>query len=273
MVAVAFGLLIGRARTPPADATRSQSVGPVVVLVHGLGSRASDWGAVARDLERDHRVVLVDLPGHGVTRMPAPFGLTQATDVLDRAIADRTNEPVILVGHSVGGLIAAAEALEHPSRVRGLVLVETALRPQLAVADAEALLRAFETDYPGTLRDVWSSFGRDSVQGHLLADEAAAIDSAVLKPWIRLALSADLTRDVARLGVPALGVFAPHTYGPDETWSAVAESLGYAPMPNVTAVRIDGAGHFVMLDRPRMLADEIRRFARHAGATTVASHR
>ncbi len=273
IVAVVLGLLIGRERGRTPDTSRSQSAGPVVVLVHGLGSGASDWRDVARDLERDHRVVLVDLPGHGVTRMPEPFGLVQAASVLDRAIADRTDEPVILVGHSVGGLVAAAEAVVHPGRVRGLVLVETALRPQFTPDAANAMLLGFERHYATTLRDVWSGFGRDSVQGERLAAEAASVDSAVLKPWIRLALSADLSRDVALLRQPVLAVLAPHSWEPGESWSAVADSLGYARVPRARGVRVERSGHYVMLDQPTDLAGEIRRFARGVESQPVAAGR
>ncbi len=271
IVAVVLGLLIGRERASAPDASRSQSAGPVVVLVHGLGSSAADWREVARDLERDHRVVLVDLPGHGVTRMPEPFGLAQAAAVLDRAIGDRTDGPVILVGHSVGGLVAAAEAVVHPTRVRALVLVETALRPQFSPDDANGLLRDFEHDYAGTLRNVWSGFGRDSAQGERLAAEAAAVDSSVLKPWIRLALSSDLSRDVAMLRQPVLAVLAPHTWEPGESWVAVAESLGYGRMPRARGVRLGRCGHYVMLDQPNDLAGEIRQFVRGVEAQPVAT--
>lgn len=271
VVAAALGLLIGRARMPAPETSRTQSAGPLVVLVHGLGSRASDWRDVAANLERDHRVLLVDLPGHGVTRMPEPFGLPEAAAILDRAIADRTDEPVVLVGHSVGGLVAAAEALAHPQRVRALVLVETALRPQFTPAEARDLLASFDRDWTGTLRDVWSSFGRDSVQGAHLAAEAAAMDSAVLRPWIRLALSADLSREAASLRVPMRAVLAPHSWESGESWAHVAEALGYSAAPSVSAGRIDGSGHYVMLDRPDALADEIRRTARGAGLAAFAA--
>jgi len=234
-VALALVFLIVRALpTPPPSsaALGSMGHGPTVVLVHGLGSDYDDWLPVARDLARDHRVVFVELPGHGLAPMTTPFALEQATLALDRAIAEQAHEPVVLVGHSVGGLVAAAEALRAPERVRGLVLVETALAPQLSRAEADTLLAQFDRDWEGTLHAVYSS-----------------------------ALTTDLTAEAAGLAMPVLAVLAPRSWEATETWAHAAQALGYARIPRVRGVRIENCGHFVMLDRPRRLAEAIRRFA------------
>ena len=73
-------LILRSAPTPPptSAAVGSLGRGPTVVLVHGLGSDANRWLGVARDLARDHRVVLVELPGHGLSPMVSPFSLERA---------------------------------------------------------------------------------------------------------------------------------------------------------------------------------------------------
>lgn len=263
-------LAAAREMAPPRASTLgAMGHGPTVVLVHGLGSRASYWFPVARDLARDHRVVLVELPGHGQAAMPHPFTLDQATLMLDRAIADQGDEPVVLVGHSVGGLVAAAEAVRDPRRVRALVLVETALRPQFTPRERDALLASLDRDWSGTLHDVYLGFGRDSAQGEALYAEAARVDRAAMRAWIELALRADLSRAAAGIEAPVLAVLAPHSWDDGERWAAVADSLGYTRIPNLTPLRLQGCGHFVMLDRPHELAGAIRRFER-ASATPNA---
>ena len=47
----------------------------------------------------------------------------------------------------------------------------------------------------------------------------------------------------------------------EETWEHAAKSLGYARIPRLRGVRIENCGHFIMLDRPRRLAEAIRRFS------------
>jgi pimeloyl-ACP methyl ester carboxylesterase len=262
--ALALVFLIMRALpTPPPSSAALGAIGrgPTVVLVHGLGSDYDDWLPVARDLARDHRVVFVELPGHGLAPMTTPFALEQAALALDRAIAEQAAEPVVLVGHSVGGLVAAAEALHAPERVRGLVLVETALAPQVSRAEADTLMAHFDRDWEGTLHAVYSSFGRDSLQGERLWARASQVERQSLRAWIPIALTTDLTNEAAGLSMPVLAVLAPRSWEAGETWEHAARALGYARIPSLRGVRIENCGHFVMLDRPRRLAEAIRRFS------------
>lgn len=263
VVALALVLVFRAAPQPPPHSALVGSIGrgPTIVLVHGLGSDAKHWMPVARDLARDHRVALVELPGHGVSPMMFPFGLEQATLALDRAIEEQSSEPVVLVGHSVGGLVAAAEALRSPQRVRALVLVETALVPQMTRAERDTLLAQLDRDWEGTLRAVYTGFGRDSLQGEQLWAEASLVERERMRAWIPVALSTDLSAGADALPMRVLAVLAPHSWEPGETRRQVAESLGYTRIPRLTLERIEDCGHFIMLDQPSALAGVIRRFA------------
>ncbi len=249
------------AAPPPAAFHSSFGRGPTIALVHGLGSRASHWLPTARLLARNHRVVLIELPGHGTSAMPEEFSLEQAARSLDQALAAESRDPVILVGHSVGGLVAAAEAIENPSRVLGLVLVETALRPQVYGAERAAMLQALDQDYSGLLRAAYTTFGRDSAQGAALYAEAAELDSTSLKPWIRLALTADLSLEMRGLEAPALAILAERSWGDGEPWPQTALVLGYDHVAQLAVLRVRDTGHFVMLDHPAEVASAIERFA------------
>ncbi|HCS60296.1 MAG TPA: alpha/beta hydrolase [Microbacterium sp.] len=82
-----------------------------VVLVHGIRTSRTMWRAqVAHLTERDVPVTAVDLPGHG-SRMLEPFTLETAMATIDDAVQDAaTRGPVLLVGHSMGGLLSVAYA-------------------------------------------------------------------------------------------------------------------------------------------------------------------
>lgn len=267
-------LAIASARplSPPVATTHAAfGRGTPVVLLHGLGSRREDWFPTARILARHHRVTLVDLPGHGVAEMPEPFSLERATVSLDRSLAELPDESVILVGHSLGGLIAASEAIARPSRIRGLVLVEAALRPQLPAELRAEWLGRLEREYQDVLHGAYLSFGRDSAQGETLYRRVAQLEPRMVQRWIRLAWTADLSGETTRLTVPVLVVLAERSWAHDEPWSQVAEALGLAGVPHLEAARLDDCGHFIMLDRPAELASLIERFAADPEARAIAA--
>ncbi len=269
---LALGLLELRSPgTPPTPVHNAFGRGPTIVLVHGLGSRATHWLPVARLLARNFRVVLVELPGHGSSDMPEPFSLERAAQSLEQALARVSDGPVVLVGHSVGGLVAAAAAIDAPQRVRSLVLVETMLKPQVTPDERDMILGGLDTDYLRVLHTAFMAFGRDSAQGLELYREAATEDPANMKRWIRLAVTADLSPQAVALSMPVLAVMAPHTWPDSETWPATAAATGYSEIRDVQGVRIADCGHFVMLDQPAELARRIAWFARHPQPEPVAA--
>lgn len=96
--------------------------GPRLVLLHGFAQNRNCWGPITADLERDHEVVRIDLPGHDRS---AEVGAD--ADLWDgaRLIAD-TGGPATYLGYSMGGRFALHVALAAPAVVHGLVLIGAA---------------------------------------------------------------------------------------------------------------------------------------------------
>ena len=100
--------------------------GPTVVLLHGPGESAVNWRWTIPDLAATHRVVAPDLPAHGSTGTgDRPLDADRADSWLDELIRATCQEHPVLVGHVLGGAIAARFAARHPGRIRGLVLVDS----------------------------------------------------------------------------------------------------------------------------------------------------
>lgn len=102
--------------------------GPLIVCIHGLGGSHLNWMAVAPMLARGARVVTLDLVGHGLTPMgdrTADIGGHRR--LVSGVLRSLGGHPAILVGNSMGGLIAALQAAEEPDSVAGLVLIDPAL--------------------------------------------------------------------------------------------------------------------------------------------------
>jgi pimeloyl-ACP methyl ester carboxylesterase len=118
---------------------------PAFVLVHGLGGSHLNWMRVAPRLARRGGVVALDLPGFGLTPVAGrSCDLAGERLTLHRLLCRLGTDPVVLIGNSMGGVVAVAEAALHPERVAGLVLVDPALpvpwrsRPGRAVVGAFA---------------------------------------------------------------------------------------------------------------------------------------
>jgi len=100
--------------------------GPPVVLLHGPGESAVNWRWVVPGLAASHRVVAPDLPAHGssgtsATPLDAEVAVRWLAELVDRTCP----EPPVVVGHVLGGAIAARFAARRGDRLRGLVLVDS----------------------------------------------------------------------------------------------------------------------------------------------------
>ncbi len=100
--------------------------GPVVILVHGIASSSVTFQELVPRLSDTHRVIAVDILGFGESTAPAnaTFSLDEHADALYATIRSlRLRAPFVLVGHSLGALISARYAADHPELVAKLVLV------------------------------------------------------------------------------------------------------------------------------------------------------
>jgi pimeloyl-ACP methyl ester carboxylesterase len=105
-----------------------EAANPPVLLLHGLGDEADTWRHVLPLIADQHRVIAPDLPGFGRSekskrKHSIPFFAAALLELLDPLSIRR----VVLVGHSMGAIIAQTIALEHPERVERLVLISGSL--------------------------------------------------------------------------------------------------------------------------------------------------
>src|ERR1700730_12511474 len=125
--------------------------GPVMLLVHGLGGAHLNWMAVAPGLAVRHHVYALDLPGFGRSPLAGRRSSIAANvDLLSRAIARPSRDPIVLMGNSMGGLLAIGVAARHPFLIDALVLVDPAVpapggefRPRLDQVSRTFIATAF----------------------------------------------------------------------------------------------------------------------------------
>jgi pimeloyl-ACP methyl ester carboxylesterase len=102
--------------------------GPLMVLLHGLGGSHVNWIRLGPLLAQRARVLAPDLPGFGYSRPHGrPTTVQGNAGWVDRFLEETADAPAILVGNSMGGLVAMLEAIAAPEKVAGLILVNPAL--------------------------------------------------------------------------------------------------------------------------------------------------
>ncbi|MEW2917003.1 alpha/beta hydrolase [Ruegeria sp. ANG10] len=116
--------------------------GPLVVLLHGVGLRAEAWGGQIEPLvSAGYRVVCPDMLGHGESAFAAPSGLNSYA----APIAALLNEPAVLIGHSMGALIATHTAASGNRNVKGVAALNAIFKRSDA-AQQSVLSRARALD-------------------------------------------------------------------------------------------------------------------------------
>ncbi|MFQ5415903.1 MAG: alpha/beta fold hydrolase [Myxococcota bacterium] len=113
---------------------------PLLLLIHGGRDHARSWDWVARELRRDHHVVVPDLRGHGDSSWAVGGHYTIPEFVLDIAQLLETLDcfPATLIGHSLGGAISLHYSAVHPDRVERLVAIEGLGPPPAILAKLES---------------------------------------------------------------------------------------------------------------------------------------
>lgn len=249
--------------------------GEPVVLVHCFTCALEWWGRITPQLDRDRRVIAIDLLGHGGSEKPSsgysmPAQAELVASVLERLRVQRAT----VVGHSLGGTVATAVTETHPALVGRLVLIGQApndsygpglpfpaslsfmpligegawqLMPDAAVEDGLGAAFAPGYEVPGPFVDAfrrmtYKSYD-DSAEGEGEYSDEKPLDSRI-----------------AATGVPLLAIFGAEEqiYDPGRSLAA------YERVPGAQTELIPGAGHSPNVERPRLTADLILEFAETA---------
>lgn len=234
--------------------------GPTVVLVHGFTQTAVSWRPVVERLEADHRVVCVELPGHGgSSEVRADL---VATAELVRAVADRAT----WVGYSLGARVLLHLALAEGAPLPGLVLLGATAgiddpegRAERRRAD-EALARAVEADGVEAFVARWVAqplFGPRPIADDDLAARRANT-AAGLASSLRLAGTGTMDPPLwPRLG----SITGPVTVAwgeEDHKFADLGERLAAGLGGPVRTAAIPGAHHAAHLDAPDRFAALVR---------------
>ncbi len=227
-----------------------------LIFIHGSGGDHSLWSLQYAKLHKHYNIVAVDLPGHGRSKGSGEndvgnycLWVRKLLDVL------RLNNP-ILVGHSLGAAITLQFALNYPQKIKGIITVGGGLKMPVNPSLLE-FLRA----NPAEAIDLMCKFS--------LAKENRPQFIALLKKSLSQAnidvlysdLSAcdklDLAEEIGKIAVPALVICGTEDkMTPPDFSRQITENISGAKL-----CLIEGAGHMVMMERPKEFNEALNKFA------------
>jgi pimeloyl-ACP methyl ester carboxylesterase len=236
-----------------------------IVALHGLGGGAWFFSGFARRLFPDHRVITLDMPGTGRSHSPAPLSIDAWLDDLHDLVASRVGAPAVLLGHSMGTIVALEAWRAWPDAVRGLIFVGGVPEPSAAVRERLAQ-RAASVEREGLAGVGPQASAANFAKATLLNQpELAALyervfesqDPGVYVRWCRLLIASSAISIVPSVTVPCASICgAEDQYAPPEL---VASFMRDVPRDTRVSVLQDCA-HLPFLERPDEFAAAVRAF-------------
>jgi pimeloyl-ACP methyl ester carboxylesterase len=275
------------------------SSGPTYVLVHGLGGALTNWDSLAPLLAERGRVIALDLGGFGLTRAVTEGASVESNQrLLDGFLRALDLPPVVLIGNSMGGMLAALHAARAPETVAELVLVDPALpghprhrphplvlavfgvylvpplgrrmlraradkiTPERAVRDTFKLVTHDITRVPTWLLDRHVRLAKARVQE--FGDEAAASFLIAARSVVTTVLRRPAyVRALSEIRCPVLLLHGAH----DRLVNVRAARAAAAQHPTWTYAEGQDVGHCPMFEDPEWVRDHIVAFLAAAQRT------
>jgi pimeloyl-ACP methyl ester carboxylesterase len=221
-----------------------------VVFLHCWACDRSFWKDQVEPLSRRHRVVTIDLGGHGASGADRAHWTVAGLGGDVQAVVEALKlDRVVLVGHSLGGPVALDAARRMPGRVLGVVAVDSLHDVEKPVPrdTAEKLAALYEADFPGTMSSMVHRMfpaSTDPAVVEFVASRASASRPGPAIALLRDSPGLDLAGWMEAARVPVRAIQSGPPLSP-VTKIGVNRRHG-----NYDASFMDGVGHYPMLERP-----------------------
>ena len=229
---------------------------PPLVLLHGIGGGAFTFGPQLTGLSDHRRVVAWNMPGYGGAPIAEDYGFADLSDALRRLLDEIGAGTAVLLGHSIGGMVALDVVARFPDRVAGLILSGTTpafgsrdgtfqeefLKARLAPLEAgRTMAEIAEAFIPGLFGEA------PDPEGAKLAKQAmAGVPEAAYREAIKCLVTFDRRDGLARINAPTLLIAGDlDKNAPLKTMTKMAETIAGARLEVIR-----GAGHYAPLERP-----------------------
>lgn len=225
---------------------------PTLVFVHGWSCDSRYWRAQIPHFSKNHRVVTLDLAGHGHSGATRSHYTMKAFGEDVRAVTKAVgDDDVILIGHSMGGAVIAEAARVMPDWVIGLIGVDTLQNVEYPMTDEalEAMTAPLEKDFRTGIRqfvgDMILPYTDPKLREWIVSDMAAAPPAVALSAMNHM-MSQYITGEAAKIfddiSLPVVAVNA-------DLWP-IDYQANRQHMSSFDAIVLEGTDHFLMMNRP-----------------------
>ncbi len=237
--------------------------GPVVLLIHGLGSSLRDWEFQIADLATRYRVLAIDLRGHGKTSRRGPITITGFAADLRELLTALEIRSAHVIGISLGASVAFQMAVDYPHAVDSLVIINGS--PVGPSTENAAHVTELEWRIRAVREQGMRGIGRLLAERHLPAREHETLRAVFVERWAEndpelylasvLAITNWTVRErLASLRSPCLVISG------DRDVTPVSFKADYLrELPNAELVVIADSGHMTTHDQPKALNSAILR--------------
>jgi pimeloyl-ACP methyl ester carboxylesterase len=236
-----------------------QGSGPPIVFIHGSYATTSTWKNMVQHLANSHHCISIKLPGHCETPNPADFSqpsIETELTIVEQVVGQLTQEPIHLVGHSFGGVVALAQALKGTLNVNQMTLYEPVATWVLERSGDEEmsgrvneLLAKHEyemsNELPSVCGHVINFWGGDDTFEALpdfIKDSMVRLVKNNIRHWGVIAAMDSKITDLYRCNIPTRLVYGDQS---NPVAGAICNHLE-EHLPNSNKYIIKGASHFLV---------------------------
>ena len=224
-----------------------------IVLIHGHNRDGDDFAAIAPSLSRTHHVLVPDLRFHGRSEcamLDHPAGIADLAEDMHAILQALAIYQPILLGHSLGGMIALDYWRQFPHTVRALVIDDSFPNFQAGIHLLGNLFAP--TVDPALQSRIMAKSETNQRAGHVPASVWDSILAFDARPWL------------TTIDVPTLALLGDRGWVDAAQRDGVLQAIGTALIPHVRVETFQDCGHFIALEQPErycaVLGEFLRRF-------------
>jgi pimeloyl-ACP methyl ester carboxylesterase len=245
---------------------------PAIVLLHGFDGSLRWWDSVTPALATRYRVIRFDLLGHGGSAKPSSgYSMEHQAQLVDETLLKLGVHRALIIGHSMGGLVATALATRDRPLTAGVLLIDSS--PNASAGELPFVARL---GFIPVIGEMTRTIATDAMVSKGLASAFTPgykVPQQFIADYRRMTYTSyasshdndkaylqheSLLRRLSALGLPLLVI-----YGTRDQIVAPTAIRDFASVPNAQLVPIAGAGHSPMVERPNTVSQLIASFAKH----------